>query len=212
MKRSCYIIFLALLLLTAASAQATTHVISFGGQNGSPSFGYSPSSLTISVGDTIIWSGNFSAPHTLLTTSVPDGAASINKTDQQGTSFTYVVTVAGNYQYECNLHVSLGMTGSFTAVAAGVEIPADTKLMMDPIYPNPAMEESFVHFTLDQSGPVTLRIYDATGKLALTAIDEVMAAGHHMVEIDTKKLASGRYQYILQQGDAVLRRAMIVVK
>ena len=212
MKRSCYTIFLALFFLTFTSANATTHVISFGGQNGSPSFGYSPSSLTVSVGDTIIWMGNFAAPHTLVTTSVPGGAASIDKTDQTGTSFSYVITAAGNYQYECTLHVSLGMVGSFTAVAAGVEIPADTRLMMDPVYPNPAMEESFVHFTLDQSGPVTLRIYDATGKLALTAIDEAMDAGHHMVQIDTKQLASGRYQYVLQQGNAVLRRAMIVVK
>ena len=211
MKHSCYI-FITLLFLTAGSANATTHIINFGGQNGSPTFGYAPSSLTVNVGDTIIWMGDFSAPHTLVTTSVPGGAASISKTDQAGTSFTYMVTVAGSYQYECTIHASLGMKGSFTAAAAGVEIPADTRLMMDPIYPNPSVEEAMIHFTIENPGHVTIRLFDATGKLAMTPVDETMDAGHHMVMIDTKQLVSGSYQYVLQEGDAVLRQAMIVVK
>jgi hypothetical protein len=84
--------------------------------------------------------------------------------------------------------------------------------MMDPIFPNPASMESMVHFTLENSGHVTLRVFDATGKLAMTPVDEEMGAGFHMAMIDTKQLASGSYQYVLQQGDAVLRREMIVVK
>jgi Secretion system C-terminal sorting domain len=84
--------------------------------------------------------------------------------------------------------------------------------MMDPIYPNPSMDEAMVHFTLDNPAHVTLRIYNSTGTLVQTPTNEEMGAGFHMLMIDTKQLASGSYQYVLQAGDAVLRRAMIVAK
>ena len=68
------------------------------------------------------------------------------------------------------------------------------------------------HFTLDEPAHVTLRIFDATGNLVQTAANEEMEAGFHMLMLDTKQLASGSYQYVLQAGEAVLSRAMIVVK
>lgn len=210
--------FLAAFLLAAGSANATTHIIYFGTQNGSPAFGYSNVPSSVNVGDTIIWMGPFSA-HTLEAmaggkTVIDDGGTT--RTPPNGTSFTYVVPASamGTFQFWCSLHGSLGsgMAGSFTVAAAGVDQPVAMDMMMDPAYPNPAMEQSMVHFTLNNPGRVTLRVFDATGKLVQTAIDEEMPAGFHMATIDTKQLASGNYQYVLQQGEAILHRAMIVVK
>ncbi|HEX5316451.1 MAG TPA: T9SS type A sorting domain-containing protein, partial [Candidatus Kapabacteria bacterium] len=194
-----YSFFLGFVFLTAGSTRATTHTITFG------DYFFSPSTLNVSVGDTILWSGTFGV-HTATSTSVPSGAASFDF--RTGTTAMYVVTVAGTYSYDCIFHASFGMTGSFTAAAAGVENPQPVNMMMDPLYPNPAMDEAMVHFTLDKPEHVTLRIYNSTGTLVQTPTNEEMSSGFHMLMIDTKQLASGSYQYVLQAGDAVLARAM----
>lgn len=208
-----YYMCLILLFSAAGSASAKTWTIQFGGSIG---FAYSPSSIpNVQVGDVIMWQPNSTAEgfsfHPLASTSVPSGAMSFS--NSSGPSFSYTVTVPGDYAYECTVHgTSFNMKGTFHVAAAGVETAPDTKMMMDPIYPNPASMESMVHFNLASAGHVTLRVFDATGKLAMTPVDEEMDAGFHMVTLDTKQLGSGTYHYVLQEGDAVLRREMIVVK
>ncbi len=100
----------AFIVLAFGAAHATRHVITFGGSLGD---GYAPESLKVSVGDTIVWSGNFSE-HPLTLTKAPKGAAAITHI-HSGKSYQYVVTVAGSYEYQCDKHVDEGMTGAFTA-------------------------------------------------------------------------------------------------
>jgi plastocyanin len=207
MIRTCLFSIFTLLAM-AGSSNAKTWTINFGVGG----LTYSPSTLTVQVGDVIVWSGDFTS-HPLQSVTKPSGAAAFQMLSGGVTTFSYTVTVAGSYTYQCNNHVQFGMTGAFTAASsAGVETPAETILTMDPIYPNPANMEAMVHFTLDQAAHVRLLVYDGTGKLVLKAADQEMESGFHMLTIDTKQLASGSYQYVLQAGDAVLRREMIVIK
>jgi plastocyanin len=210
MKRSYYLIALFLLLSTG-STHATTHIITAVFSGGS--FTYSPATpLTVNVGDTIDWQMNFSI-HTLKVTfngnTVVDDGASTGM-PPGGTDEIYVVPSVGSYSFLCTIHAA--MNSSFTAVASGVEIPNQTTMSMDPIYPNPAMEDAMVHFTLDKPAHVTLRIYNSAGTLMQTPSDEDMETGFHMLMIDTKQLASGSYQYVLQVGNDVMQRAAVVVK
>jgi plastocyanin len=212
MKRF-YSFFLASVLLISGSARATTHIVTAVFDQSIGNFVYSPSqAFAVNVGDTIDWQMPFST-HTLGVTLngvrvVDDGAS--NNTPPGGNDEKYVVPSVGTYTFLCTVHST--MHSSFTASAAGVEIPQETKMMMDPIYPNPAMDEAMVHFTLDNPAHVTLKIYNSTGTLVQTPTNEDMGTGFHMLMIDTKQFASGSYQYVLQAGDAVLRRAMIVAK
>ncbi|MDP4199323.1 MAG: T9SS type A sorting domain-containing protein [Bacteroidota bacterium] len=209
MKRLYYIASLLTLLATAGTAHAKTWTINFGVGG---SLTYEPSTLSVNVGDVIVWSGDFTN-HPLSSTSVPAGASSFQMTSGGVTTFSYTVTTPGSYAYHCNIHFSFGMVGSFTASAgAGVENPATNILSMDPIFPNPANNVTMVHFTLDIPSHVRLLVYDGTGRLVTKAADQEMDAGFHMLTIDTKQLASGSYQYVLQAGEAVLRREMIVVR
>ena len=89
---------------------AATHIILFGGGVG---LNYSPNSLTVAVGDTIQWQGDFIF-HPLSSTTIPAGAASWH--NETGTIFNYTVPVPGTYNYHCDNHFFLGMTGSFVAV------------------------------------------------------------------------------------------------
>jgi plastocyanin len=98
-------------LLISSHAFGTTITITFGGTS------FSPSSVNCSVGDVIVFSGSF-AFHIIQSTSVPSGAAAFGPTTAATTSFSYTVTTAGTYDYQCNIHYTMGMTGSFTATAA----------------------------------------------------------------------------------------------
>ena len=62
------------LFLTTTGVNAVNHVIRFGGTLGN---NYSPSELSVAVGDTVTWQGNFGF-HPLSSTIVPQGAGSFN--------------------------------------------------------------------------------------------------------------------------------------
>ncbi len=112
-------LFCAFLLFTHGKIHATTHTISFGGTS------FSPNTLSVTTGDTVTWTGAFGF-HQIQSTSVPATAATFGPTSNTATSFSYVVTVAGTYNYQCNIHFSMGMTGTFTATAAAASTKAIT--------------------------------------------------------------------------------------
>ncbi|MBI2038051.1 MAG: cupredoxin family copper-binding protein [Candidatus Magasanikbacteria bacterium] len=66
-------------------------------------FSFQPNSITISVGDTITWTNNDGAPHTVTAGegSFDSGALS------SGRTFSKTFTTAGTYSYVCNFHGSM---------------------------------------------------------------------------------------------------------
>jgi plastocyanin len=204
-----------LLLLFAVSPSYAGHFdIYFGGENGSPAFGYSPSSLTVNVGDTIVWHGDFTM-HPLASFALPDGAAAIQ--NSTGTSYSYVVSTAGTYRYRCLAHSTpdgQGMSGMFSAGVAGVnETPSSVTSLSQP-YPNPATESgpTMLHIVLEKRTHLRLDIFDERGQQVLTVLDEDRNAGMHMLTIDASKLAAGSYSYVLRTPESVMRRGLVVTK
>ena len=63
---------------------------------------YSPSALSVHVGDSVTWTNMDQAPHTVTTSSGPEKISS--PTLQKGESFTFTFTKAGTYQYYCAVH------------------------------------------------------------------------------------------------------------
>lgn len=111
-KRNLFalLIFVVMTMSLVASSHAKIYTIQFGDIHG---FTYLPASLNVFVGDTVRWIGNFSQ-YPLQSTSVPAGAATIDRVNV-GDTFLYIVNIAGEYDYQCNTYISLGMAGSFTA-------------------------------------------------------------------------------------------------
>lgn len=72
----------------------TVTIVSNGG------FGFSPQALTITVGTTIIWKNNTTAPHTVSS----DSGAFDSGTIQPGGTFRFKFTSAGTFAYHCNIH------------------------------------------------------------------------------------------------------------
>lgn len=99
-------------MLSSGVSYATKHIINV--QN----YSFSPSNITdVIVGDTMRWVW-ISGSHTTTSTVIPGNAATWNSPiSSTVTSFEYKVTVAGEYNYKCTPHASMGMVGAFTASA-----------------------------------------------------------------------------------------------
>ncbi len=82
------------------SSTAGSHTISI--QN----FSFSQSTITIKKGDTVVWTNNDAAPHTVTNDAGSFGSDTLN-TDQ---SYTYTFDTAGTFAYHCKFHPS--MTGT----------------------------------------------------------------------------------------------------
>ena len=80
----------------------TTHYINIQG------YAFSPSSITINVGDTIVWTNYDSASHTVTSNDGTFDSGSITN----GNTFSFTFTSAGTFDYYCAPHP--GMTGSVT--------------------------------------------------------------------------------------------------
>ena len=106
------VIILIIAILPLNRVFATKHVISV--QN----FTFSPASITdVIVGDTMRWVW-VSGSHTTTSTTIPASAPSWDHPiNSSNTSFEYIVTIAGSYNYKCTPHASMGMVGSFIATA-----------------------------------------------------------------------------------------------
>ncbi|MEP6684001.1 MAG: T9SS type A sorting domain-containing protein [Parafilimonas sp.] len=79
---------------------------------------FTPSNFTINLGDTIKWTW-LNGSHTTTSLTIPAGAATWDHPiNSSSTSFTYVPSKPGAYNYKCTPHFAMGMQGSFTVVCA----------------------------------------------------------------------------------------------
>jgi len=80
-------------------------------------------------------------------------------------------------------------------------------------YPNPTQGQTTLSFSTAEPGPVTLAIYDVTGRKVATVVDGLMPAGPHTVAWNGgTELASGVYLVRLKVGDRVQTRRLTIVR
>ena len=93
-----------------------------------------------------------------------------------------------------------------------LDIPDEYRLSQN--YPNPFNPSTMINFSVPAEGRVALRVYDVTGGLVTTLLDEIKSAGNYEVEFDAGKarLSSGVYFYQMEAGKTRLTRKMVVLK
>lgn len=89
-------------------------------------------------------------------------------------------------------------------------IPTEFSLAQN--YPNPFNPETVIEFALPTASKATLKVFDVTGRLVATLIDESLAAGVHRANFDAARLASGVYFYRLDAAKYSMTRKMVVLK
>jgi plastocyanin len=69
-------------------------------------FGPDPVTVVIGVNNTLVWTNDDTAAHTVTSVSVPSGAATFNSGIMSaGGRYVLTLTVPGTYAYDCSLHL-----------------------------------------------------------------------------------------------------------
>lgn len=76
-----------------------------------------PEDITIEIGQTVVWT-NVSGNHNVNGTQASNPESFGNGAAAQNWTYKHTFSVPGNYDYQCDPHVGLGMTGTVTVVSA----------------------------------------------------------------------------------------------
>jgi hypothetical protein len=79
-------------------------------------------------------------------------------------------------------------------------------------YPNPFTDLTTIQFQTPSRASVSLDIFDQTGKIVTTLVNEVLPSGVHHVDFDGKLWPNGLYFYQLKAGNYSATQKMILKK
>jgi plastocyanin len=182
-------------------------------------FSFTPASVTDAiVGDTIKWNW-VSGGHTTTCdgsqfTSRPTGAPGWDANLNSGsTSFRYVITVAGMYNYICSPHAP-DMAGMINATVSSINQTTEIVRGFDisQNYPNPFNPATKINFSIPLSSRVTLKIFNNAGQEVATLVNEILNASSYEVDWDAANHNSGVYYYRIQAGNYSETRKMLLIK
>jgi subtilisin family serine protease len=97
-----------------------------------------------------------------------------------------------------------------TAVPEQQSIPSSSFLIQN--YPNPFNPTTTIEIRVPERQLVQLKIYDLLGREVATLLQKSMSPGVYQLPFDASRLASGIYVSVLQVGQAVMSRKMVLIK
>lgn len=178
-RRSSFALIFVLTLLAALAVQrsdaAVTKNVSMIDND------FIPATLTVGLGDTVLWKNNGNNPHT-ATGNAPLNLWNSTQLDDDET-FPRVFGVAGAYPYFCNFHDGLGMVGK-VLVRMKARVPSGTVGRKFPL----------VVATASATAPF---VYDVQIKkpTAATFINFKTGTVNPTVYFDSTGRATGLYQF-----------------
>lgn len=116
-----------------------------------------------------------------------------------GTTYYYKISDITTYGYQTMHQNVVSVT-----VAAGYVLAQN--------YPNPFNPTTVINFTLPAQAQTTLAVYDMSGRLVRTLVNESLEAGAHQATFDGNGLAAGIYIYRLTSGALTANGKMVFVK
>ena len=133
----------------------------------------------------------------------------------------YLTGYAGrNASFGDHVHPGFGSASIFlakmrvadreTSAETLLELPSGYKLHQN--YPNPFNPVTNIGYSLPESGPVSLVLYNTLGQQVARLVDGSAEAGYHEVHFDAADLSSGIYIYRLEAGDFRANRKLLIIK
>jgi hypothetical protein len=116
------------------------------------------------------------------------------------------------------VHEDAGMMGQFIVVdnspPAGIDdsnnLPNQFKLF--PVFPNPFNPMTKIRFTVKTHYVTSLKVFDITGRLVDTLLEEKFEPGTHEIQWHADNQPSGVYFAVLQNGNNVQTQKLILLK
>ena len=195
--------FILILFSTHVFIAQTTHTINAG------SFYYNPSSLTVALGDSVVWindggthdvNGNINSV-TGQPYNNPETFDSPSTNVTGAIIFSYKFNVAGTYNYDCSVgsHAANGMTGTVIVENNTTNIYESINTISYISY-NPQSNALHLNFTTIEN-KASIAIYNIEGKLIQTnnlitkvgennqvlPVNSSLKSGVYIVSIETEK-------------------------
>ena len=193
------ILFISIITFTF-SAFATRDTVRNNG------FTFSPDSISINVGDTVIWilDNMHNVVEVDSSTWASNGNTSNNGFTQPFGGGSEVFNTAGKYFYVCSPHASGAMKGIVTVLPSSTSIPEEQLNSEFSFYPNPAREQLTVEIPLGES----FDLLEITNELGQVVYSDQITSKKETVNLS--QFTQGIYFVNLRNGDAILTRKLIV--
>jgi hypothetical protein len=80
------------------------------------------------------------------------------------------------------------------------------------VYPNPVKALSVIRYSLPAEGKVSLQLYDISGRLVKTLVNEDKKPGSYSITLNTKILSAGVYFIFLQTESKRIIERLVIIK
>jgi hypothetical protein len=104
-------------------------------------------------------------------------------------------------------------TFDLTSLGTGIEESSSTTdLLSLNVSSNPIKAGGYVAFNLPADGNARMCVYDMSGRVAATLVDEQMQAGSHSVQFEGSDLSNGTYFIMLFANDQITGQKVVLSK
>jgi hypothetical protein len=100
---------------------------------------------------------------------------------------------------------------SSSAISEIASLPLAMTLSMK-VFPNPVKSLTAIHYSLPAEGKVSLQLYDISGRLVRTLVDEYKKPGNCSVTLNSKTLSSGVYFLLLKTEEKRIIERLVIIK
>jgi len=133
----------------------------------------------------------------------------------QGTSSQTTFTVPNPLEFATIYYwrvkaVNIGGESDWSQVGSFTTEVRETKIF--PNYPNPFNSSTTLKYQLSEQLPVTIEVYDISGRRVAKIVDEEQAAGVYFVPFNAASVASGTYLLRFISGDLTDIQKLTVIK
>jgi plastocyanin len=170
-------------------------------------FRFSPQSLTVAKGDTVIWFWDGSDTNHSVT-AAPDQDESFDSdpgkppalvSHSKGDAYSHVFTHLGTYRYGCKVHAS--MTATIIVKRPPPRDVTRPKLSRLSVSPRPASKRARVRFTVSEPAFVVVSIRRAGSSRDLRHANGFVGRGERRIAFGVRGLAAGSYRAVLVAED-----------
>ena len=89
---------------------------------------------------------------------------------------------------------------------------APSEFALSASYPNPFNPSTSMDLSLNESGYVSVKVYNVMGQTVSTLVDGNMDAGYHTLTWDADNMPSGMYLVRVQAGNNVETQKLMLLK
>lgn len=111
---------------------------------------------------------------------------------------------------DCSQYGSLVLSPNLSGVESQPVIKRPVSVALFASAPNPTKGNATISYSIPAQSEVSLKVYDATGRLVRTLASGTREAGVHSVTLDGRGLGSGVYFYRLQAGNFTATKKLVI--